>query len=360
MKSIIESRSNQNRTLNTSTFLGIDNQPTDTDMNTDMSIDMCMKCFKYPSIINNIYCISCLQCEDCMTILSATDDDCPHCRKKKVVDTNKQTSSAQYFSKEIDISSQNPYVVDYIITDKIITDKHNSVFACRDKCSSNILILPKCILRYIIMKFLDIKSIKTTLLTVEEMNILDDFCKNMLDLAQRGFIWNCSRGNLDVAKWLYSRGANIRSEGNIAFKLACENGHLNVAYWLYTITTDIQANKQEIFSSVCKNGYIDVAQWLCSIVDIDIHAREEYAFISACQYGHIDLAKWLHSLGGINIHANDEYAFKSACKNGHINVAQWLYSPGEINIHSDNDYAFRTVCKNDYIDIAQWLRSIDE
>src|SRR3984957_20644461 len=112
------------------------------------------------------------------------------------------------------------------------------------------------------INFLDLKTISNIILTIKKMNIFDNYYKEFLLKAARGFEWNC------------------------------ENGHINVAQWLY------------------------------GLGGINIHADDEYAFRSCCQNGHINVAQWLYGLGGINIHAN-EYAFKYSCDSGHINVAQW-------------------------------------
>ena len=47
--------------------------------------------------------------------------------------------------------------------------------------------VPKVILRYIMMNFLDIKSIKNLVLIVKEMNVLDNYSKNILEKQK----WIC-------------------------------------------------------------------------------------------------------------------------------------------------------------------------
>src|SRR5689334_20961946 len=88
--------------------------------------------------------------------------------------------------------------------------------------------VPKVLLRYIMMNFLDLDSIKKLILTVREMNVLDNYSKNILLTADKGFYWNCENGYLDAAKWLY----NIDLDYKRAFRLACKKGHLDIAQWL--------------------------------------------------------------------------------------------------------------------------------
>ena len=54
--------------------------------------------------------------------------------------------------------------------------------------------IPNVILRYIMMNFLDLNTIKNLLLTVKEMNIFDNYSKDILVKANKGFIWNCENG----------------------------------------------------------------------------------------------------------------------------------------------------------------------
>ena len=65
------------------------------------------------------------------------------------------------------------------------------------------------------MNFLDITSINNLLLTIEEMNVLDNYSKDLIVKAHKGFVWNCKRGHLTVAKWLYSLGGSVEKQDQI-------------------------------------------------------------------------------------------------------------------------------------------------
>ena len=81
--------------------------------------------------------------------------------------------------------------------------------------------IPKVILRFIMMNFLDIPTINNLLFIVKEMNVLDNYSKDILAKAKHGFIWNCINGHLTVAQWLYSLGnVNIYADNQYAFKSA--------------------------------------------------------------------------------------------------------------------------------------------
>ena len=197
--------------------------------------------------------------------------------------------------------------------------------------------IPKVFLRHIMMNFLDLASIDNLLFTVKEMNVLDDYSKDLIIKANNGFIWNCANGYLTVAKWLLELGTT------------CSH-------------------------PTCSSGTRDYSE--TEINRVDIHAENERAFRWACKNGHLNVAKWLLALGtmdeqrSINIHADDECAFKWYCENGHLIVAKWLLELGTtcchptclsgticsldgqsgINIHADNEYAFKSACANGYWD----------
>ena len=65
----------------------------------------------------------------------------------------------------------------------------------------NKLCVPKVLLRYIMMNFTNIDTIKNLIL-----NVLDIHSKNILEKAQKGFDWNCKHGHLTAAKWSCHNG----------------------------------------------------------------------------------------------------------------------------------------------------------
>ena len=248
--------------------------------------------------------------------------------------------------------------------------------------------VPKVILRYIMMIFLDMNTIKNIILHVKIMNVLDNHSKNILDKTRRGFIWNCKKGYLDVAQWMY----NLRISFNIctngkengenvenAFKLSCANGHLTVAQWLFSLDTtniNIHADNEFAFKKSCEYGHFVVAQWLYDLCEkdqnkIDINDDYYYAYRYSCLNGHLAIAQWLHELRmvrniqlldqldqhalGLAGEIIDQYVFGLACENGHLHIVKWLYSLGTINIRAHKDTAFKKSCEYGHLDVAQWL-----
>ena len=166
--------------------------------------------------------------------------------------------------------------------------------------------VPNVILRYIMMNFLDVKSIEVLLLTVPRMNVLDSYSKDLLMKSKKGFIWNCENGHMDVAKWLVSLGGvNIHACNEGAFRYSCRNGHIDVAKWLLEIGSDSLPSQPALSGTRVSLG------------GVNIHADDEGAFRWSCENGHMDVAKWLFSIGA-NIPKNIYY--------GNDDIRAWIYS----------------------------------
>ena len=257
--------------------------------------------------------------------------------------------------------------------------------------------VPKVILRYIMINFLDLESIERAIYIVKELNVLDTYSKNFLKNAYGGFVWNCREGHLNIAQWLYARYDITNNNYCDAFEAACKNGHLDVAQWLYPIAfdvdgfvchcrneqniirpkyglinwTDIHDREEYLFREVCQRGHLNIAQWLYSLKCINIHVWNDEPFRLACVNNHMDLAKWLVSISlpGCGIYTANN-TFGQVCMQGHFGMAQWLVSisqPGrdmetsnKIDIHAHDECAFRWACEYGHLDIAQWLYTLDK
>ena len=215
---------------------------------------------------------------------------------------------------------------------------------------------------------------------VKLLEIPDDYTLN------HAFETVCKKGNLDIAKYLYEQGAEIKSnkgyeydgiDGNIydtiviasksghlniiqwlyelgitdkndrAFQYACLYGHFHIAQWLYSMGANITDKYNIAFTDACRAGHLHIAEWLYSLGVTD---KDNIAFIETCGTKHLHIAKWLYQLGS----SDKNSAFIWACYKGQKHVAQWLYDLG-VDISAENNHAFRHVCECDNIDIAKWL-----
>lgn len=202
---------------------------------------------------------------------------------------------------------------------------------------------------------------------------------HLLNKPEYIFEYACTRGNLEVAKWLYESNSKMKINMSTA-KQILANGHVHVVEWLieifpqfifyivnnkvlYTscnhlemviwlhelfIKKNISINSKFLFQSACKNGNIEIVKWLVrTFSEIDIHARDEYVFRHACADGCLEVAKWLvDTYPNINICAHNRYAFIHACGNGKFQVAKWLIEtfPDSVN-DEDRRYFLYMSCQ---------------
>src|SRR5581483_1049189 len=82
------------------------------------------------------------------------------------------------------------------------------------------LCVPRVILRYIMMNYLDLTSIKTIILNIKEMNVLDNFNKTILSNAKHGLVQNCRYGNLSTVQYLVELGNSHRLSPNSTCRYA--------------------------------------------------------------------------------------------------------------------------------------------
>src|SRR5581483_1791044 len=99
--------------------------------------------------------------------------------------------------------------------------------------------VPRVILRHIMMNYLDLASIKTIILNIKEMNVLDDFSNTILSNAKYGLSWNCQNGHLSAVRYLVSVGADIHANDNYAVRCASRNGHLSTVQYLVSVGANI-------------------------------------------------------------------------------------------------------------------------
>lgn len=104
--------------------------------------------------------------------------------------------------------------------------------------------------------------------------------------------------------------------------------HLNVVeYLIFSCPRiDLKPSANYIFKYVCSRGNLDVAKYLEEKLPADVINLED-TFCSVCSNGHIEIVKWLtKTYPNINIRAKNDLAFKLACENNHLKVVAYLQS----------------------------------
>lgn len=178
------------------------------------------------------------------------------------------------------------------------------------------------------------------------------------------FIEACRIGNLESVQKMYLEYSSINNSGDdtvAPFWAACSKGHLDVCKWLYQVYPNISDYHiiNGPFCDACINGHLDVVVWLLNLrPNISTADNYSYAFKSACLRGHLDVAKYLfHVNPNVNFYFYDNHPFCTAVERGHLNVAQWL-SQVLSNVTGDIDASFIYMCSRNKLPIVKWLISI--
>lgn len=149
---------------------------------------------------------------------------------------------------------------------------------------------------------------------------------NNKESINKHFFIACQKNNINVAKQLYNKGANIHYHKYDEINHACLYGHIDMIRWLYCINAYSKNNIKYIFTCACCGGNIEVAKCL---YELDINNKIindetiNWAFVYACKRGHLNIVKWLYSLGA-EIQYQNFCALKIALEVNQMEITEWI------------------------------------
>ncbi|OHT03306.1 hypothetical protein TRFO_29350 [Tritrichomonas foetus] len=215
-------------------------------------------------------------------------------------------------------------------------------------------------------KMLDLTYFFTT---IEEfdLNVKDGRYKTLLHWAVinndtkmvEHLIENCN-GRVDID----SRDRHFQTP----FIVALNNGHINLAKYLYNKGADINAKSEDDWTALhyaAKKNNIEALNFLTSLKHIEINALAEYGLSPlylAAFNGHLEVAKHLVQAKS-NVKTKDERSctiFHAACSSNQPEMVGYLLTIGNIDFNAQNDdgmTALHLAARENYVDIVKMLLS---
>ncbi|WP_175888216.1 ankyrin repeat domain-containing protein [Burkholderia contaminans] len=133
-------------------------------------------------------------------------------------------------------------------------------------------------------------------------------------------------GDIDGAKEALLSGADIHYDNNFALMAACTKGHLQVVKYLIDQGANIHARDDYALRNASHDGHFGIVKYLVE-KGADIHANEDWALRGASGNGHLEIVKYLVEQGA-DIHAEGEWALVAASMSGHFQICDYLVSQG--------------------------------
>ena len=119
-----------------------------------------------------------------------------------------------------------------------------------------------------------------------------------------------------------------RNDYNEIINKFCELDKLDFLEWFLSLNNDIIYDVNEAFINSCYFGNINIAKYLYSKENVDIHYKSEKVFLLSCASNKFEIAKWIYSLGKpLYIYDNYNYII-SLCIHEKVDkkIINWLYS----------------------------------
>ena len=120
-----------------------------------------------------------------------------------------------------------------------------------------------------------------------------------------GMVSACGEGDLDMLQWMvttFGKEAKnaLASQHNYCLRLACTRGQLEVAKWLASLGPefDVHVLADEPFKYACKRNRLNVVQWLVEDLGVNPRVDHDIGLALALLYESKETAAWLESTKG--------------------------------------------------------------
>jgi hypothetical protein len=175
------------------------------------------------------------------------------------------------------------------------------------------------------------------------------------------FLIACDTSNIQLLNILINNNFNIKKSLYLDYNIkitehcfinACSRGNLNLLKWLYEYDNEMNISvcEEKAFEKACYSGNINIISWLLEIKpDINIRINNDEIFIMTTYLGEIQASNILlyHCKDFINYN-NINKIFEYICNNGKYDILLWILNKHFIyNLHLDfNKYCDKCIENN--------------
>jgi ankyrin repeat protein len=185
-----------------------------------------------------------------------------------------------------------------------------------------------------------------------------------------GMHFACSKGRLEIAKYLFDHGARIDGtnvSGLTPFDCACVSGQIDLCRWLFQ-SNQIDLNPPEgstklpPLSYAALHGKQEIVEWLVNM-GANHQARSAHgstALMDAAHNGHLNIVKFLYRNGASldSFDSEKVRAIHLAAAGGHLDLVQFLEENG-VAIDQPDAFGktpFLHACSGGHLKVTQWLK----
>ena len=158
-----------------------------------------------------------------------------------------------------------------------------------------------------------------------ELNFNTTFVASDIDTKESNFLYSaCERSDNVFYIKRYVKEAILLKYKDIAIRLASKKGNINIVKYLFEKGAVIDTVDNEAIRRAAENGHLVTVIFLAD-EGADIHAKYEQALRFSAANGHLEVVRFLISRGA-DVTVLDNEAIHLASKNGHLEVVRELIS----------------------------------
>jgi ankyrin repeat protein len=164
-----------------------------------------------------------------------------------------------------------------------------------------------------------------------------------------GLLTAIRTGNIPLAIYLISKGADIHFMDNFALEVAVQYGNLNMLKWLVEVIKMSLNGRTDLMENAIVYRHPELVRYLADKgVPITTHSLSKIVYT-----GDIDLLKYAVSKGA-DLRADNDKIFQDSPYSKNLDMVKYLISQG-VNIHANKDEVLFYAVRASTLDILKYL-----